>query len=341
MDRSFGTAARGPGGPAAVTWPGGAHRLFRAATVSPHSRFPRAEREVVVGARLSDPKRRPLLLLCEPGGGMRSVVAWALGQLGTKALDLSRDEDTHAAFKRVTDMNSTEALVLVNLDRSTLAQEIAARIAAAADPLPETGIAPVFVHVDDPEALHYESDGPASALARVSDVYRPPLFDRSELAGLWRTGTGEAPGERSHQIATRALWWTGGHPLVAQLYYSELRQRLAQGMTLLEATEDAGEWLADRPPPQAQRWQARLADALRDRPALLDIASVFVDGGTLRVEDTPDVASILFLGGWLTLMPDREAGCEPDDQPRYAMAESQRSWALGIVHRARRDQGLP
>ncbi|KXJ04461.1 hypothetical protein AC249_AIPGENE9183, partial [Exaiptasia diaphana] len=146
------------------------------------------------------------------------------------------------------------------------------------------------------ETAPLEQTGPFSSFLAVCDVYRLADWTREDVSYMWRTWV-PAQAESADQVAEACIEWTGGQPILANLYLGYLFERT----DLLETKEiwdQAGSWLIEHPPQNAlQHWQHELAKILDGSTLLRRKFSGFLAGETKRSVLRDELP--LFLAGWI------------------------------------------
>lgn len=132
--------------------------------------------------------------------------------------------------------------------------------------------------------------GEFSSFLSISDVYRPPSFERREIDELWRRSGKGKPG--SADVARECCAWTGGQPLIVQLFLSRLFDRP-------DDLARIGPELISNPPATLTRWQSRLAAITRHRVALRERMRAYVKGTTESDARATSELEPLYIAGWI------------------------------------------
>lgn len=159
---------------------------------------------------------------------------------------------------------------------------------------------------DDP--LVYEQERAFSTIASVSDLYRLPWWNASQIERAMGATSDAA------RIAETCIKWTGGQRTLTQLFL-----KAAEPLDI-DDIDDAGEQLTREAPPIATRWKDGLRHLCRDEERR-EVTRALVRGQTFRANKFPSAGYPLFLAGWIKW----------SDEEGWHMPLCQRDWARRVV----------
>ncbi len=167
------------------------------------------------------------------------------------------------------------------------------------------------------ETAPLEDAEPFSSFLAVCEVYRLADFTAEDIEGMWRDWVPDRAAQAS-ELARQCVTWTGGQPVLANLYLGHLLDITDPEKKIeIEAFDQTGSWLAEHPPQNAlQHWQGELARIVTESSLLRRKVGSFLVGEnreTVTREELP-----LFLAGWIGQDADGRWGIRSKVHKRWA-----------------------
>ena len=176
------------------------------------------------------------------------------------------------------------------------------------------------------ETAPLEEAGPFSSFLAVCEVYRLADFTVSDVAAMWQDWVPDRATQAA-EVAQRCIEWTGGQPVLVNLYLGRLfdvtniKKKIKS-----ESFDQVSAWLVEHPPRAAlQHWQGELAQIVRESSLLRRKVGSFL-AGEVR-EDVTREELPLFLAGWIG----------QDAEGRWAIrSKAHARWAEGPLRAPKR-----
>jgi hypothetical protein len=172
------------------------------------------------------------------------------------------------------------------------------------------------------ETAPLEDTEPFSSFLAVCNVFRLADFSIADVEHMWRCWASDRAAWSS-EVAEACIEWTGGQPVLVNLFLARLYEVAASDLKADELPfSKIGKWLEHHPPRGAfQHWQNELARLVSKNRFLRRRIANYAAGDTRKTITREELP--LFLAGWIGQRPNGEWAIRSRAHNRWASAPLQ------------------